>query len=219
MEKLSHSKLFWKRNEARLRRKFDAEDRPVKVRLRPYDIELLHDALENLVGQPLTHMVRAGGAQYFSFGEQKPRKNYMGEDSTGSDWGLMAGTSCHWLVTGPDGFQVGSDDFYPERKDEHAKPFYDLMGSSPIVVQSVVVTDDGVQHLAFSEGYSMVIRMPESVSRFGEPWRFRPPRSDFRGHLVLREFKLVWGFRNPKRPPYYLRSRKNRRVRRTHHHR
>jgi hypothetical protein len=170
---------------------------PAKVRVSAYHIELLKDAFQNLVGEPLIPMVRVSSAQYLSFGLLKVRKNHKGEDSNYSDWGLMIGGSCHWCFKGPDGFSLGTDDFGPEneRRDEHAKPFYARLGNDPIIVESFEILENGTQILSFSDGYTLTIRVPRSVSRYSEPWRFMTPRDDFRGHLVMTEFGLKWGFR------------------------
>ena len=158
----------------------------------------MRDALKDLVGEPLTHMVRASPSQYLSFGEQKPSKNSKGEDSTKSDWGLMIGGSCHWCFQGPNGFSLGTDDFGPDRarRDEHAEPFYSRLNKDPIIVESIEIHADGIQSLSFSEGFTLTIRMPDGVGRYDEPWRFMPRRDDFRGQLVLKEFGLTWGFRS-----------------------
>lgn len=172
-------------------------ERAVTVRLTPYQIDLIRDALANLVGEPLTHMVRLGASQYFSFGVQRPYKDFRGEEGTRSDWGMMVGGSCHWILTGPDDFSLGTDDFGPERerRDEHAKEFYALMDSSPIAIESVQIDDDGTQYLTFSDGYALKIQLPKEMEAGEDPWRFMPQESDFRRHLVLTEFGFIWTFR------------------------
>ncbi len=183
--------------DKRLRRMMESEFPHVKVRLTSYELGLMRDAMKNLVGEPLIHMVRVSPAQYLSFGMLMVRKNHKGEDSNYSDWGMMIGGSCHWCFHGPDGFSLGTDNFGPEkeRHDEHAKPFYSRLNNDSIVVESIQIFDDGSQVLSFGEGYSLTIRMPEAVCRYSEPWRFMPRVNDFRGHLCLTEFGMKWGFR------------------------
>lgn len=183
--------------DGKIRRIFEIEWPKARVRLTSYELSLMRDALRNLLGEPLTNMVRVSTAQYLRFGVEKPCKDYKGEDDTRSDWGLMIGGSCHWRFEGPNGFKLGTDDFGPDKDlhDEHADDFYDRLGDDPLVIRSVEVLLNGTQIFALSDGYSLTIRMPEGVGRYGEPWRFMPPRDDFRGHLVLTEFGLKWGFR------------------------
>lgn len=183
--------------DKRLLRIFEVEWPKARVRLTNYELALLREALENLVGEPLTYMVRLSTAQYLSFGVQKPCKDLKGDDSTRSDWGLMIGGSCHWKFEGPNDFRLGTDDFGPEgeRRDEHAKPFYSRLNKDSIVVDKVQILEDGTQVLSFTDGFSLTIKMPDGVSRYSEPWRFMPPRHDFRGHLCLMEFGLKWGYK------------------------
>ena len=171
----------------------------VKVRITPHQVELIREALQNLVGEPLTHMVRALGMQYFRFGVQRPCKDYNGEEATQADWGIMVGSKSYWQVEGPDGFLLSSDNFPKdqERTDLHAKEFYNRQGTNPLVVLETTVSDDGSHSLLFSEGYRLKVRFPETLGKYEEPWRFMTPTSDFRGHLVLEQFVLRWGFRFP----------------------
>lgn len=201
--KRSHNVRHMARVMARL-------ERVVTVRLTSYQVDLMRDALAKLVGEPLTHMVRFG-SQYFSFGIQRPYKDLRGEERTRSDWGLVVGGDSQWCITGPNGFSLGTENFGPEkeRRDEHAKPFYALMYSSPIVIESVQVDDDGTQYLTFSDGYVLKIEIPKDMEVGAEPWRFMTKNGDFRGHLVLNEFGLVWTFRFPSRKRKNPRQRRN----------
>ncbi len=168
-----------------------------RVRLTSYQLGLIRDAMENLVGEPLTKMGRLSSAQYLRFGEEKPYKNYKGDHETRSDWGLWIGGSCHWQFAGPDGFLLGTDDFGPEgeKLDDHADEFYDRLDEDPLFVTSIEVLPDGKQMLSLSDGFSLTIKLPRGVSRYSEPWRFMPRVNDFRGHLCLTEFGMKWGFR------------------------
>lgn len=162
-----------------------------------YQIGLLENALGSLVGEPMTSMFRVSTAQYLCFGVENPSENHIGEDDNRSDWGLMIGGSCHWRFEGPDGFTLGTDDFGPDKelRDEHADDFYDRLENNPLIVRSIEILQDGVQVISLSDGYSLTTRMPDSVSKDSEPWRFMPQLHDFRGHLCLTEFGLRWGFR------------------------
>ena len=86
-------------------------------------------------------MYRCVGIQGLQFGTQRPAKTRRGTDTTVSDRTLVL--SCEWLFTGPEGFAFGAKDFRPERRDDHAAPFYARLDTDPLVVRSVAVDQIG----------------------------------------------------------------------------
>ena len=148
--------------------------------------------LSPLVGLPLSNMWRYLGCQKFEFGEQKPHVNRKGEATTWADWALVA--NCRWRIQGPDAFSLTWEHFgpTPERRDDHADPFYDSLRVDPPVVESVDVEDDGGLRIGMTGGYSLAFDPWPDGEDSSEEWRFMPPKGDPRGHLVLGEENLSW---------------------------
>ncbi len=69
-------------------------------------------ALQPLVGESLSDMMRYGGCQKFEFGKQLPKKNRKGEDVAVGEWGLVV--SCDWRIKRSNEIIVSCDDFGPE---------------------------------------------------------------------------------------------------------
>lgn len=141
-------------------------------------------AFQSLVGEPLTDMWRYAGCQKFEFGEQKPSINSDGEEITVADLGLVV--SCDWSVTGPAGAVVSSADFGPReaRRDTGAHPFYDLLATSPPVVEAIAVDDHGLLHIRMSDGYALEVQPDADFEPHDEQWRLML-RGEPRAHVVL----------------------------------
>lgn len=143
-----------------------------------------------LVGLPLTDMWRYFGCQKFEFGEQKPQINSQGEETTWADWGLVACAA--WTLSGPEGFELSSDHFEPERRDLHAREFYQSLDVNPPAVQQVQVLFDGALSISLTGGYRLSLQgIPPNEEKF-EAWRLMPPDEDPRGHLTLDWDGLCW---------------------------
>ena len=155
----------------------DSASSPVKVKIQFTDDERrdVHKALSALIGMPLSDMIRYCGWQRFEFGEQIPAKNKRGEDVTISDWAISL--NCPWRIEGPDGFSLTSEDFEPERHDDHAEAFYDRFESDPISVESVSVESNGALTFFFSEGFVLNAKPANELEPEFEEWWFFPPES------------------------------------------
>ena len=163
-----------------------------RMRLTEVERRSAREALSALVGLPLSDMWRYMGCQKFEFGEQKQHVNRKGEETTWADWGLVA--NCRWRVQGPDGFSLTWEHFgpTPERRDDHADPFYDLLEANPPVVESTGVEEDGGLRIGMTGGYSLALDPRPYDEDHIEEWRLMPPEDDPRGHLVLDGETLSW---------------------------
>jgi len=144
--------------------------------------------LRPLLGRPLSDMWRAAGMQVLEFGEQRPAKNRRGQEITRADRSLHV--SCCWLIEGPNGEIVSSDDFGPQgaRRDERAHPFYEMLGDPILAVRSIASDEVGGIKLGMSEGFGLTVR-PCWDGPFGdddtEQWRYLPADEEER-HFVIR---------------------------------
>lgn len=50
----------------------------------------IETALQPLIGEPFSDMMRYGGCQKFEFGQQHPIINRKGKNVTVGEWGLVA---------------------------------------------------------------------------------------------------------------------------------
>lgn len=141
-------------------------------------------ALQPLIGQPLSDMWRYAGCQKFEFGVQRPAKNRKGQDVKRADWGLVV--SCDWRVMGPEGHVVSSDDFGPgrSRRDEQAKPFYELIHTDPPVVEGIEANTGGALRIRMSQGYTLDVQ-PETDSGSDDEQRRFLPRDPQQKYFVL----------------------------------
>lgn len=143
-----------------------------------------------LVGKPLSDMRRYVGYQNFEIGEQKPKKNHKGDDITMADWSLESNS--RWRVEGPNGFVLSWEHFDPERRDEHAAPFYARLEDDPLIVQTVELHIDGVLRLSLSEGFTLTFEPWPFEDEDVIDWGFMPPDDDTRGDLRLTAEGLGW---------------------------
>ncbi len=148
--------------------------------------------LSAIVGKPLTNMWRYAGRQVFAFGPEIEAVMEDGEPATITDCGLTVLSD--WVIRGPARFHLESGDFGPEndRRDQHAKFFYDLVGSDPISVVSVTVSRHGALQFCFTRGYSLEVSPVADLEDWEEQWRFQPSSQDPRGQLILEPRRLRW---------------------------
>lgn len=149
------------------------------------DVQEIETEFRCLVGEPLTDMWRYAGCQKFEFGVQKPAVNRDGEEITKADLGLVV--SCDWFVTGPEGSVVSSHDFGPDgaRRDAHAHPFYNLLATSPPVVESVAANAEGALCIRMSAGFTLEVGPDADGDPHDEQWRLMR-RGEPNTHFVLR---------------------------------
>ena len=144
----------------------------------------VEQALQPIVGEPLTDMWRYAGCQKFEFGVQRPAKNDDGEEITLADWGLVV--SCDWSVSGPAGRVVSSDDFGPgrRRRDKRAHPFYDSLRTEPPVVECIEADEEGALFIQMGRRILLTVRPDPKIGGIDEQWRFMPKDKAER-HFVL----------------------------------
>lgn len=146
--------------------------------------QYIETALRPLLGEPLTDMWRYAGSQKFEFGVQRRRRNNQDEEYTSADWGLVV--SCAWSIAGPEGCIVSSDQFGPQlgRRDQRAKPFYELLATGPPVVESIEADEEGALVIQMSGGYILAVQPEADIDPMDEQWRLMPPDGE-QSHLVL----------------------------------
>lgn len=144
----------------------------------------IEEALQPLIGEPLTDMWRYAGCQKFEFGVQRPMQNTRGEECTRADLGFVV--SCDWRINGPEGYIVSSADFGPEgsRRDPPAEPFYDLLGDTPPVVEALEVNDEGALLFRMTSGYTLEVLPSADIEPHDEHWRLMPKDRE-QEHIVL----------------------------------
>lgn len=148
--------------------------------------EEIEIVLRPLLGERLSDMWRAAGMQLFEIGVQRPCKNHKGQDITRADMRLHI--SCCWDIQGPEGKIVSSDDFGPDntRRDEAAKPFYDMLGDPVLTINAIQADDRGGITLRMSGSHTLCVR-PDWANDYSdwEQWRFLPKNKNMR-HFVIK---------------------------------
>ncbi len=144
--------------------------------------------LKPLIGQPISDMWRMY-FQAFEIGVQKPCKNRKGQDITRADLSLHV--ACNWDITCNNEPIVGSQDFgpWPERHDEHAKPFYNILGKPELTIKCIRADNSGSLWLQTTCGYTLHIATdppdtPQDPDNDSEQWRFLPENQD-EHHFVI----------------------------------
>ena len=158
----------------------------------------VQEVLGQYRGKPLSNMLRYVGFQRFGFGALVKEKNRKGEIVDVVQWAIVV--NCPWVLTGPNAFELTSSHFEPERKDDHAKPFYADLGRHEIIVESISVQLSGKIEIWFGDGHHLSIS-PEQTQEmsernpedFGpEHWRIMTPTDESGGTGVLRYSGLEW---------------------------
>ena len=132
-------------------------------------------------------MFRYLGFQKFEIGEQKPDVSDKGKEITVADYGLVVGAK--WTVRCQKKVILSSSDFKRNgtRTDERGRPFYDLVDSASLRLESVTALANGDLFLLLSDGWSLTVTCcVRRVMRFFEYWRLMPKNDNAR-HLVLEE--------------------------------
>ncbi len=146
--------------------------------------------LKSLVGEPLAAMSRYGGTQVFGFGPDVP----IGDDpAKGVHSERALHVSCRWVITGPKGFALRSQDFGRGggRSDLHAYDFYDSLNGAPPVVTFAEAHTDGGLKLALTKGYEITVTPLQRQSRSYSQWELFLPGPGSGICLALRGRKLV----------------------------
>lgn len=97
--------------------------------------------------------------------------------------------ACDWQVRGPHGFELLSTHFYPERKDEHAEPFYEMVENQTLSVQELMLLADGSLHILFNDGYDLQVQPSEDVTI--THWMFLAPEESDIKTLMMDVEELV----------------------------
>lgn len=145
--------------------------------------------LKQFVGLRLTQMVRDVGFQRFGFGNPTMQLNRRGEQVESVSFAIVA--NCPWCLTGPNEFELNSNHFEPERRDDHAKAFYSALSRKDLTVESVVVDALGKIQIELSNVFKLTLSPgdfqpinPESFE--AEHWRIITPDDESGGTAVLR---------------------------------
>ena len=152
----------------------------------------IETALRPLMGEPLSHMRRAG-FQMFEIGVQRPCKNRKGQDITLADMSLHV--SCNWYITRNGDQIVSSEDFGPGwgvRRDEKAMPFYEMLGEEEFVVTSIHADNSGGVVIQLTRGYMLQIVTDHDEAVMDtdadtEQWRLLPKDRTRRDFVVTAE--------------------------------
>jgi len=120
-----------------------------------------------------------------------------------ADWGLVV--SCDWVIRGPDGIVVSSDDFGPgrERRDQRAHFLYHRFrdtNAPPLTVERIEVGAQGALHFTMAQGFRLDVvpnggasderwreydRHRRAMLVDEEQWRLMPPEELTEEHFVL----------------------------------
>jgi hypothetical protein len=139
------------------------------------------DALAALVGQPLADLSCFMGFQRFEFGEPRVAEDEDGEEAIAFDYSLVL--NCPWQIEDADGLALSFS------TPDQTVAFGQRIDANPPIVIAAEVSDDGSLDLALSEGFALTVSPGEGEM---EQWRFIPPKSDLRGHLVLADRHVYW---------------------------
>jgi hypothetical protein len=147
--------------------------------------EVIEEALQALVGQPLLLTRRAADMEMFHFGVRHIVRDSKGNESVIGTYALHV--QCAWRIVGPLGIVTGRHDlYYPAGDPDRDEPGFDwqvpgsnrrdarmasfmIQWQAPLVVVAVQADAVGSVYLTLSQGFALEVWPDDSLA--GEHWR------------------------------------------------